>query len=50
MSKAINDSEIEGIVNTIDIISNDKSIYWNCIDDHDLKKQEKIIKKLERRV
>ena len=41
MSKAINDSEIEGIVNTIDIISNDKSIYWNCIDDHESKKTRK---------
>ena len=35
MSKAINDSNIKGTIHTIDIISGENKIYWNCIDDHD---------------
>ena len=33
MSKAINDTGIKGVINTIDIIPHKKEIYWNCIDD-----------------
>jgi len=35
MSKAINDNHIQGIVFSIDIISSNKKIIWNCIDDHE---------------
>lgn len=35
MSKAINDENINGEIITIDIIPNDKSFFWNCIDDHE---------------
>lgn len=35
MSKAINDSNIRANIVTIDIISGDNKIYWNCIADHD---------------
>ena len=38
MSKAINDAEIKGVINTIDIIPHKKKIYWNCIDDFEGKK------------
>jgi len=49
MSKAINDSKINGEINTIDIISNDKKIYWNCIDDLESKKTRKeLLKKWSR--
>jgi len=42
MSKAINDdAKINGKINTIDIISNDQKIYWNCIDDLESKKTRK---------
>ena len=38
MSKVINDSGIDGIISTIDIIPHTKKIYWNCIDDLEGKK------------
>lgn len=38
MSKAINDTGIKGVINTIDIIPHKKEIYWNCIDDFEGKK------------
>ena len=38
MSKSLIDKNIEGKINTIDIIPNDIKIYWNCIDDHKGKK------------
>jgi len=41
MSKAINDSGIRGTIHTIDIISGENKIYWNCIDDHDGPKTRK---------
>ena len=41
MSKAINDANINGKIITIDIISNDQKIYWNCIDDLESKKSRK---------
>lgn len=33
MAKALIDNNIEGIITTIDSISHQKKIYWNCIDD-----------------
>ena len=38
MSKALNDAHKIGKIYTIDMISNNKKIYWNCIDDCDGKK------------
>ena len=38
MSKAISDSNINGEINTIDILPNDKKIYWNSISDINGKK------------
>ena len=41
MSKAINDSKINGKIITIDIIPNNKKFFWNCIDDLQSKKTRK---------
>lgn len=38
MSKAITDSNITGEINTIDILPNNKKIYWNSISDNTGKK------------
>ena len=38
MSKAITDCELDGEINTIDILPNNKKIYWNSISDIDGKK------------
>ena len=38
MSKALVDNNKEGKIFTIDILPNDKKMYWNCIDDHTSKK------------
>ena len=38
MSKAIVDSNSDGKIHTIDILPNNKKIYWNCISDIDGKK------------
>ena len=38
MSKAVNDSKVNGKIISIDIISSDEKIYWNCIDDFEGKK------------
>lgn len=38
MSKALNDANKIGKIYTIDMISNNKKIYWNCIDDWEGKK------------
>lgn len=38
MAKALNDSNCDGNIITIDIIPNNKKIYWNCVDDHEAKK------------
>ena len=38
LSKALDDSKKEGKIFTIDLIPNDKKIYWNCIDDCEGKK------------
>lgn len=34
MSKALIDSRQNGKITTIDILSNNEKMYWNCIDDH----------------
>ena len=33
LSKALEDSMMEGKIFTIDLIPNNKKIYWNCVDD-----------------
>ena len=38
MSKSLIDNNKLGKIHTIDILPNDKKMYWNCIDDHDQKK------------
>ncbi len=38
MSKALTDCKLVGEINTIDILPNDKKIYWNSISDIDGKK------------
>lgn len=38
MSKAIQDSEVNGNIITIDILPHNKKMYWNCIDDIEGKK------------
>lgn len=38
MSKAIQDSEVNGNIITIDILPHNKKMYWNCIDDTEGKK------------
>jgi predicted O-methyltransferase YrrM len=38
MSKALNDSQTKGKIHTIDLLPNDKKMYWNTIDDHEKKK------------
>jgi predicted O-methyltransferase YrrM len=38
LSKALEDSKCDGRIFTIDLIPNDKKIYWNCIDDCEGKK------------
>ncbi len=38
LSKALEDSTQEGKIFTIDLIPNDKKVYWNCIDDCEGKK------------
>lgn len=38
MSKAISDNNYDGKIHTIDILPNDKKIFWNCISDMDGKK------------
>ena len=38
MSKAIEDHNCDGEIHTIDILPNNKKIYWNCISDIDGKK------------
>ena len=48
MSKAINDSNIKGTIHTIDIISGENKIYWNCIDDHDGPKTRIEFRQLEK--
>lgn len=35
MSKALNDSNVNGHIVTVDCISHDGRIYWNCIEDKD---------------
>ncbi len=35
MAKALNDSNCQGVISTIDSIAHEKEMYWNCIDDHD---------------
>ena len=34
MSKALNDRKQKGKIFTIDILPNNKKMYWNCIEDH----------------
>ena len=34
MAKALNDKNSQGFITTIDCIPHNKSIYWNCISDH----------------
>lgn len=34
MAKAIIDSQCQGVVTTVDCISHNEKMYWNCIDDH----------------
>ena len=38
MSKALIESDRKGRIFTIDILPNDKKMYWNCIDDHTSRK------------
>lgn len=38
MSKAINDSNVEGKIYTIDLLPVNKPMYWNIIDDNEKKK------------
>jgi len=38
MSKALNETNQRGKIYTIDILPNEKKMYWNCIDDHEGKK------------
>ena len=38
MSKAINDQRINGKIVTIDCISHNEKLFWNCISDHEGKK------------
>ena len=38
MSKALIDNHQNGKIFTIDILPNNKKMYWNCIDDHTSKK------------
>ena len=38
MSKALNDSGKKGKIYTVDILPNDKEMYWNIIDDNEKKK------------
>ena len=38
MSKAIDDNNCDGKIHTIDILPNNKRIYWNCISDIEGKK------------
>jgi len=34
MAKALEDSNLEGLITTFDIIPHHQSMIWNCIDDH----------------
>ena len=43
MSKAINDSKINGKIITIDIIPNNKKFFWNCIDDKSKKTRKELL-------
>ena len=35
MAKALTDMDVHGTITTIDSISHNNKIYWNCIDDHE---------------
>jgi predicted O-methyltransferase YrrM len=46
MAKALNDQNCQGVISTIDSISHEKEIFWNCIDDHDgPKSRSELLKK-----
>ena len=48
MSKAINDCKYDGSIISVDILPNDKKIYWNSISDIEGKKTRgEILKKWE---
>ncbi len=40
MAKALQDEEVEAKIITFDVLPHNVKIYWNCIDDHEGKKQE----------
>ena len=49
MAKALNDRNFQGVISTIDSISHEKKIFWNCIDDHDgQKSRSELLKKWDK--
>jgi hypothetical protein len=34
MAKALNDAKIDGTILTFDVLPHEKSMIWNCVDDH----------------
>ena len=35
LSKALNDSDRNGVIITLDVLPHNKELYWNCIDDNE---------------
>ncbi len=42
MSKALKEENMNGEIHTIDILPNNKKIYWNCITDHEVGRTTRI--------